>query len=200
MFAWLVLMQGSRYRATRAMKSSCEGQLHLLVGQKRRSSPLVILKSPEYFCQVSFMKMLKCMVFNEYFESDFLVLKLIHFGLMKLSFHSITNKNSAIAIMQGAMWNIFNWTNFWLIFSPFLWHKILVLIFDMFIYVKVDHSKSVEMHEDISDFDLYMYTRLKLWSIYQTVYMQTGVNLNTSAIRIIIIITAFTSLIFWLSI
>jgi hypothetical protein len=35
--------------------------------------------------------------------------------------------------------------------SSFLWHKILVLIFNMLIHAKVGHSKSVEMHEDASD-------------------------------------------------
>jgi hypothetical protein len=52
-----------------------------MLGQKRSSSSLVILKSrpmlPVYFCHVPFMKMstsclLKSMVFIKYFESDFL--------------------------------------------------------------------------------------------------------------------------------
>jgi hypothetical protein len=59
----------------------CEGWLQFLVGQKRSSSSLVILKShpmlPAYFCRVPFMKMLtscllKSMIFIKYFESDFL--------------------------------------------------------------------------------------------------------------------------------
>ena len=37
-------------------------------------------------------------------------------------------------------------------FFSFVWHKILVLIFNMFIYVKVGHSKFVEMHGNASDF------------------------------------------------
>jgi hypothetical protein len=37
--------QGSRWRAIRAKKSPCEGWLRFLVGQKRSSSRLVILKS-----------------------------------------------------------------------------------------------------------------------------------------------------------
>ena len=47
-------------------------------------------------------------------------------------------------------------------FLSFLWHKILVLIFNMFIYVNVGHSKFVKMHGDGSDFyrsALVFYTR-----------------------------------------
>jgi hypothetical protein len=39
----------------------------------------------------------------------------------------------------------FNQTNFLLIFSHFC-DKILVLIFNMFLYAKIGHSKLVEMH------------------------------------------------------
>ena len=54
--------QGSRWRAIRAKKSPCEGWLRFIVGQKRSSSRLVILKSrpmspPTYFLHLSFMKM-----------------------------------------------------------------------------------------------------------------------------------------------
>jgi hypothetical protein len=60
--------QGSRWSAIRAKKSPCEGWLRFLVGQKRSSSRIVILKSrpmspPAYFLHLSFI---------EYFESDFL--------------------------------------------------------------------------------------------------------------------------------
>ena len=60
---------------------ACEGWLRFLVGQKRSSNRLIILKShpmlPAHFCHVPFMKksiscLLKSMVFIEYFESDFL--------------------------------------------------------------------------------------------------------------------------------
>jgi hypothetical protein len=37
-------------------------------------------------------------------------------------------------------------------YVSFLWHKILVLIINMFIYVKVGHSIFVGMQEDTSDF------------------------------------------------
>jgi hypothetical protein len=49
-----------------------------------------------------------------------------------------------------------------------------------------DISKIVEMHEDASDFDRFasksdwyfiFATRLKLWSIYRTIYMQTCARL-----------------------
>ena len=46
----------------------------------------------------------------------------------------------------------FNQTNFWFIFSQSCNKKILVLLFNMFIYVKVSHSKFIEMHGDTSDF------------------------------------------------
>jgi hypothetical protein len=78
-------IQGSCGRAIRAKKSPCEGWLLFLVGQKRSSSHLVILKSrpmspPAYFLHLSFMKMsisctylLKSIVsVIKYFESDFL--------------------------------------------------------------------------------------------------------------------------------
>ena len=159
MFTWLVLMHGSCYRATRAMKSSCEGQLHFLVGQKRRSSSLVILN---IFARCHLWKCWNVdriqWIFWKWFSCNS---KLIHFGLKKLLFHSITNKNSTIAIMQGTMGNIFNRTNFWLIFSPFLWHKILVLIFAMFIFLymwrlTIQNPLSFEMYEGVSDFYLYI--------------------------------------------
>ena len=69
----------------------------------------------------------------------------------------------------------FNQTNFWLIFFSILWHKVWVLIYNMFIFEKVGHSKFVEMHGDTSDFfrstsksDRYFFF-YKLWSIYRTV-------------------------------
>ena len=45
-----------------------------------------------------------------------------------------------------------NQMNFLVIFFSFLWHKILFLIYNMFIYVKVGNSKFVEMRENASDF------------------------------------------------
>ena len=44
----------------------------------------------------------------------------------------------------------FNKANFWLIFFSFLWHKIIVLISNIFIYAKVGNSKFVEMHGTLS--------------------------------------------------
>ena len=57
-----MLLQGSRWRAIRVKKLPCEGWLRFLVGQKRSSSRLVILKSrpmspPAYFLHLSFIKM-----------------------------------------------------------------------------------------------------------------------------------------------
>jgi hypothetical protein len=71
----------------------------------------------------------------------------------------------------------FSRTNFWLIIFSFLLHKILALVFNMFIYAKVGQSKFVEMHRDASDFyqsALIFYTRH--WvniTIYRTVYLHT---------------------------
>jgi hypothetical protein len=45
----------------------------------------------------------------------------------------------------------FNKTSIWFIFFSFLLHRILVLIFNMFIYAKVGHSKFVEMHRVFND-------------------------------------------------
>ena len=54
--------QASRWRVIRAKMSPCEGWLCFVVGQKRSSSRLVILRSrpmspPAYFLHLSFMKM-----------------------------------------------------------------------------------------------------------------------------------------------
>ena len=80
----------------------------------------------------------------------------------------------------------FNKTNFWLIFFSFLWHKIIVLISNMFIYAKVGNSKFVEMHVDASDIypsALVYYTRHRPdWvniTIYRTVYLHTDMCLQT---------------------
>ena len=78
-------LQGSSWRAIRAKNSPCEGWLLFLVGQKRSSSRLVILKSrpmspPTYILHLSFMKMpisCTCLLNSivsvvKYFESNFL--------------------------------------------------------------------------------------------------------------------------------
>ena len=61
---------------TRAKKSPCEGLLRFLVGQKRSSSCLVILKSrpvsPASFMKMSISCLLKSIVSVKYFERDFL--------------------------------------------------------------------------------------------------------------------------------
>ena len=125
--------------------------LRFIVGQKQSPSRLVILKSrpmlPSYFCHVSFMKFIEIVsikIFWKWFSW-----KVIHFGLKKMSLRSITNKNVDIGkVTQSGtvQWEMltevtFNQTHF---YFSFLWHKILVLIFNMFIYTKVHHSKFVE--------------------------------------------------------
>jgi hypothetical protein len=55
-------------------------------------------------------------------------------------------------------------------------HKILALVFNMFIYAKVGHSKFIEMHRDASDFyRSTLVTGLILWSIELFIYIQTNV-------------------------
>jgi hypothetical protein len=49
----------------------------------------------------------------------------------------------------------FNQTNYWFILFSFHWHKILVLIFNKFIYAKVVHSEFVQMCEDAS-YDIFI--------------------------------------------
>jgi hypothetical protein len=76
------------------------------------------------------------------------ILKVI---FLKLSFWSVTNKNADIGKVTQSVTvkremlteATFNQTNFWFIHCTFLWHKILALIFNMFIYSKVGHSKFV---------------------------------------------------------
>jgi hypothetical protein len=68
-----------------------------------------------------------------------------------------------------------------LLFFSFLLHKIIVLIFDMFIYrymyAKVGHSKFIEMRGDASEFylsALVFNTRQRVnITIYRTVYLYT---------------------------
>ena len=102
-------------------------------------------------------------------------------------------------------------------FFSFLWHKIIVRLFNMFIYTKVGHSKFIEMHGDASDFyrsTLVIYTWHQVnIRIYQSVYLHTDMcKLNAYAIKKLysivaiwfkvwqIIITAFTFLSFWWSV
>ena len=154
--------------------------------------------SPAYFCHVSFMKI---SIYHVYWNLlySLIILKVIFLKSNPFRFKE-TNNNGAIGkgMQPGTvLWEMlieatFRQTNFWFISFSFLWHKILVLIFNMFIYVKVVHSKFVEMREDASDLyrsasksNWYFIptTRRKFLPINQTVYMHTGVNINTFAIN-----------------
>ena len=53
-------------------------------------------------------------------------------------------------LCYGKCWS--NQTNFWFFFLSILWHKVWVLIYNMFIFEKVGQSKFVEMHGETSDF------------------------------------------------
>ena len=70
--------QGSRWRAIRSKKSTCEGWLCFLVGQMRSSSrPGLCRVAARIFFHLSFMKMLiscllKSIISVKYFERDFL--------------------------------------------------------------------------------------------------------------------------------
>ena len=73
-------------------------------------------------------------------------------------------------------------------FFSFLWHKVIVLISNMFIYAKIGNSKFVEMHAIASDIypsALVFYTRhrLILRSIELFIYIQTCVNVNAFQIK-----------------
>ena len=108
--------QGSCYRVIWAKKSPCEGWLYFLVNQKRSSICLLILNnrpmSPIYFCHLSCMKMLiSCLLKSMVFIKYFMVL-----------WEMLTKAT-------------FNQMNFLFIFFSFLWHKILFLIYNMFIYM-----------------------------------------------------------------
>ena len=68
-------------------------------------------------------------------------------------------------------------------FFSFLWHKIIVLISNMFIYAKICNSKFIEMHGTLPDIypsALVFYTRHQVnIMIYRTVYLQTDMCLQT---------------------
>jgi hypothetical protein len=116
----------------------------------------------------------------------------IHYSLKKLWFRSITNNNERghnPTLCYEKCWPTFlseatfNKTIFWLIIFSFLilLHKIIALIFNMFIYAKVGHSKLIEMHRNASDFyrsALVFHTWVQSWhrvniTIYWTVYLHT---------------------------
>ena len=80
-----------------------------------------------------------------------------------------------------------------LFFFPFLWHKIIVLISNMFIYVKIGNSKFIEMHRRLPDIypsTLVFYTRHRVnIMIYGTVcihfvhYRHVFTNVNIYPIK-----------------
>jgi hypothetical protein len=127
-----------------------------------------------YFIYVSFMKMsISCLLKSIVSVKETLI-----------SFNNKQRRHWKWTLCYGKCWPNFlsQATNFQqselliYIFS-FLLHKIIVLIFNMFIYAKVGHSKFVEMHRDSSDFyrsALVFYTRHQVnITIYPTVYLQT---------------------------
>jgi hypothetical protein len=59
-FWCLAPLQGSRWRVIQVKKSPCEGWLRFLVGQKRSSSHLVILKSRTMSPPAYFLHLWKC--------------------------------------------------------------------------------------------------------------------------------------------
>ena len=109
----------------------------------------------------------------------------------------------------------FNHTNFLFIFSHFC-GKILVLIFNMFFYAKVGHSKLVEMHGRFRFLSIRIpvrfvfYTRnwVKIAIYFYNCYIQTvaieNILWTTVFYSIVeiwqIIITAFTCFSFWLTV
>jgi hypothetical protein len=71
-------------------------------------------------------------------------------------------------------------------FFSLLWHKIIVLISNMFIYAKIGNSKFVEMHgtlPDIYQSALVFYTRHRVnIMIYRTVYLHPDMCKHTVAL------------------
>jgi hypothetical protein len=172
--------QGSRYRTK---KSPCEGWHYFLVGQS--SSHLVIWVVACIFLprviyenvNIVFIELYRIhKVFWKWFSY-----KVIHFGLKNLSYYSITNKIGSIGkgglscTVQKAMLTkaTFNQTNFWFIFFSFLWHRIWVLIFNLFIhvYAKVGHSKIVsDFYRSASKSDWYFILVEEQLSTYFTCF------------------------------
>jgi hypothetical protein len=137
--------------------------------------------SPMYFCHVSFMKIsiscllksilkvifLKCNPFQ--FKETVILVRNKYTDIEKVT-QSGTVKRE---MLTEAIFNL--QTNFWFIYFSFLWHKILVLIFNMFIYAKVCHSKFVGMLQIFIDLhpSLIGILFLKLRSFIYTVELFT---------------------------
>ena len=118
-------------------------------------SSLVILKSrpmlPAYFCHVPFMKISTSCLWYSLSILKVTFLKSNPFLFKETLAPRERGRN------QTLQWEMlieatFNQTNFWFIFFSILWHKVWVLIYNMFIFEKVGHSKFVERHGNTSDF------------------------------------------------
>ena len=64
----------------------------------------------------------------------------------------------------------------WFIFFSILWHKVRVLIYNMFIFEKIGHSKFVEMYGDTSDF---FSIRFQIRSVFFFINCDLFIELST---------------------
>ena len=127
-------------------------------------SSLVILKSrpmlPAYFCHVPFMKIsTSCLWYSlSILKVTFLKSNPFRFKetliLFNIKYKWHHEKGGAIRHCYGKCWSKLLLTKQTLrfIFFSILWHKVWVLIYNMFIFEKVGHSKFVERHGNTSNF------------------------------------------------
>ena len=120
---------------------------------------------PAYFCHVPFMKISTSWLFNSMVYSLSILkvtfLKSNPFRFKETNFvqYQIKMAPQERGLNQTLWQSVLremlieaNQANFWFIFFSILWHKVWVLIYNIFIFEKVGYSKFVEMHGDTSDF------------------------------------------------
>jgi hypothetical protein len=97
------------------------------------------------------------------------------------NFINAVKRQINLGLSDTVLWEMlieatFNQTNFWLIFFSILWHKVWVLIYNMFIFEKVGHSKFVERHGDTSDF---FSIRFQIGSVFFFINCDLFIELST---------------------
>ena len=178
--------QGSCWRVIRAKKSPCEGWLYFLVGQKRSSSHLVILKSRPHisstchlwkcrYCArvywnllypllsilnviflesnplrfietlISFIRAFVYCLYMPGLKENYL-----YFFFVKIQWRHFGKGMQYATVLREMLTKLFVCSYFQqnkllIDFFSFLWHKIIVLISNMFIYVKIAIQNSLKM-------------------------------------------------------